>query len=229
MTYSAEVIVSISLFFGGILVSLIGFYWKTRQGNHVFLEKVKETSLIEISDKVKENLKITYKDKEVSQLKLFEYILYNDGYKDIKDFSIDISFNPDPFSEIIEWQVIDNYDKTIVEETGRYSNNLSISRPYLNMRKKYKDEFLTIQVFSNSELKTYISGSGEGWNFLQKVKSNNFLKKTFYLLFVSLFTISITFFIVWLLNIAYFSLFEIAAITFIPAMIFYFSAIRLDR
>jgi hypothetical protein len=171
---------------GGALLALIGsgvIYWiKSRRGNKVILEKVNETSVIQLSEKVRDNLSITYKGNKVNQLILYEFNLYNNGDNNISDFNMTVHFlNFDVNSPFfIEPIINDIQDETTTDL--RFTNDgnhfeLRINRPYLNAKKKFNKELITIQILADTNMGFNVIGGGEGWGteYLDITKPNKIL------------------------------------------------------
>lgn len=168
MKIPAEILAAIIGSIFTAIVGIIAWQYKTHKGNKVILRKVNETSAIRLSDKVRENLSITYKGKEVKRLIVYEFNIYNNGDKDITnlDISIQIPLETLLSKPLIEPIVSDHQEKTemSVDISLRGYFIFKLKRPFLNTRKKYKDEVIYLQIISDSELNLGISGGGEGWS-----------------------------------------------------------------
>jgi len=160
---------------GGAFLSLIAWYFKTHVGNKVIFEKISESSLISLSDKVGSELSLIYKEKKINQLYFYEFHIYNDGYIDISNFQIKITFTGDSnFSlfklrgELLPEDII--VGGNLIDDN---STELKISKPYLNMKKKNKNEVINLQFFSDSKLTNRAAGGGVGWFVGSKEKSTS--------------------------------------------------------
>lgn len=141
---------------------VIRFYVTTHRGNKVILEKKVDATVIgKEMGKIK-GLKIIYKDLPVERLKYLEYVLYNDGYKDITNLHVEIEFEPIGSPSIIEIQSDDKLGKHEFNEKNK-NMVMSIDRPFLNMRRKFKNELITIQVLTDIDFNISILGGGVGW------------------------------------------------------------------
>jgi len=167
MELSPEVTSAIITFFGTALLAIIGFNIRTHIGNKVILRKLRETSLVKISPLVSENLSFAYKNKPIEKLKLYELELTNEGYIDIDNFEVNLDITLKDSNGIVEVQSIDPQGKIKVIDLLEFGNYI-IQRPFLNMLKKYKDEKISIQIFTNTELTIKVTGGGKGWGVVYK-------------------------------------------------------------
>jgi len=186
MDFSQYIIPLISVIVGFILYKTYDFFI-ARKGNRVVLQEGNKTTLIEPSYELSENLSITYKGKEITKLYLSEFALFNDGNKDITNFETVIKITPRGYKQIIEYKLIDKDNKLEESCSDEEYPSILIKRPYLNKRKANKQEVIQLQVFSDYDFGISISGGGEGWNSVYKVKKGKFTDSlAFYIAGVSL-------------------------------------------
>jgi len=138
----------------------------------VLLEFVWSSSLISISEKYARNFSITYKNKPIEKLILYEFSLYNDGDIDIDELSdLSVNFYPeDRENFFMDFQAQDNANTIEIHPCEVYEGgepsyySVNISRPYLNSKKKLKEENIALYVFSNTPIeKVEIKGGGKSW------------------------------------------------------------------
>ncbi len=155
---------------GTALIAIIGFYLSSNRGNRVVLRKVRETSLLKISDLIQTHLSITYKEKQVSTIKLYEFDLINEGYVDIENFEVILEISSKGKNNFLEIQVWDDLWKTTLSNISNGKYFYIIARPYLNAYRRDKKEKLSIQVFTDTELEFQVNGGGKGWHAFYKEK-----------------------------------------------------------
>lgn len=165
MTIPAEILGAI---LGALLTALIGggaWYYKTHVGNRVILEKVTESSLMKLSDKVSGDLSITYRGKQIKDLFFYEFNIYNEGFINISNFEVTINFKGESGFSLLKFQS----DSLLGEceiSVGLIDDNstkMVITRPYLNMRKQNKKEVINLQFITDSKITPTVKGGGLGW------------------------------------------------------------------
>lgn len=166
MTIPSEILAAI---IGALVTGLLAlgvYLYKSHKGNKVILEKVKESSLIELRKDFSNNIEIKLKGYSVEKLILYEFELYNSSDNNITDLLVNIEFQCKESNFLVSQITKDVQKITIADET--FSENstkiLEIKRPYLKPRKKYKKEVISIQIISNSNINFSITGGGENWN-----------------------------------------------------------------
>jgi hypothetical protein len=173
MALSPEIINAIIGVIGTALVGYFWFYITTHRGNNVVLRKLRETSLLKISNLISDNLSIRYKDKPVGKLKLYEFELSNEGYIDIKNLEVIIEIEANEKAGLLEVLVDDAQGKTDVVDVSNGEYYYLIKRPFLNMKRRNKEEKILVQIFSDSELQINITGSDLGWGTVYKEKKSD--------------------------------------------------------
>lgn len=156
------------------LINLIGpvilkivFQWiKNCSGDYIIVERVLQSSQITISNKVKGDLSIKYKNKEVTELVLNDLMIKNIGNKTIKGgkFIINVLSRPsikdELFFEIIP-QNIDNLNlKFTVSEN---KEDIEVDFDHLNSIKKQKESKYQLAILSNFQLGFSVKGDGNDW------------------------------------------------------------------
>jgi hypothetical protein len=144
------------------LIALIAYIYKSRQGKRIIVKRVSETPQIKISEEVRKNLKITYNDQPVDNLVLNTLVVYNNGNEIIEPVEMALkAYPPDAPFKFLEVEVDDPLGKTKIDMIGP---GLTISRPYLNPKKKFKEEEIKLALFSNANLDISVEGGGRGWH-----------------------------------------------------------------
>ncbi len=152
---------------GGIL-TWISVYLKTRQGNRVIVYRISESPQINISNKVRINLEVKYKDLPVDNLVLNTLRIENQGTEIISPMAIEVNAQSiGDEIKFLEIQAEDPLDKTLIKQDG---NKFSITRDFLNPKRAYKEEIVELAIFSNTKLSFSIKGGGKGWygKFVEK-------------------------------------------------------------
>ncbi|HEY2975912.1 MAG TPA: hypothetical protein VGJ48_25585 [Pyrinomonadaceae bacterium] len=62
--------------------------------------------------------------------------------------------------EYFEVEVLDPLNKTNVQKQDK---SFTVSRPFLNPKRAYKEEVLQLNIFSNTAVAYFIIGGGKGW------------------------------------------------------------------
>lgn len=148
-------------------------YFSSRKGNRVILQFVKESPLISISAKYSKGLKITYNDRPIDDLILYEFSLYNDSNIDIGQISdFHINFYPEkPEDYFMDFRISESggkIDLAPIEKKDDLGSSaytsLGMTLPYLNSNKKLKEEKITLVVISNTRIaQVEVIGGGQGW------------------------------------------------------------------
>jgi hypothetical protein len=79
----------IAVIVGAVVIGLIAYLYKRRQGNRIIIRRISETPQINISQRVRKNLKITYNDQPVDNLVLNNLVIYNNGNEIIEPLKIE--------------------------------------------------------------------------------------------------------------------------------------------
>jgi len=143
---------------------------KSKKANKVIFGKTYIFPLIRVSDLVKQNIAVTYRDKQLQDLIFYEFQITNQGEIDITNFEASITFwtgKPDSFLEIItadkQGKTVTDLERVVIgEDSDEY--HCKLTRPYLNQIKQHQDEIVFLRVYTDSYLNFTICGGGEGWN-----------------------------------------------------------------
>lgn len=181
MTIPSEILAAI---IGAVITAIVGgiaWYIKTHIGNKVIIEKISESSLIGFSDKISEDLSITYKGNPVKQLFFYKFRIYNDSYINIANFSTEIQFTSKAEFPIflVQTELLPqscSIDYNLLED-GLLIVNLE--KPYLNTIKQDKNDIINLQFISDEKFSYKAVGGGVGW-FLEIREKPPIKKKFFY-------------------------------------------------
>ncbi len=160
-----EAIATYLVFLLGVVVAGIGFiisrFINRDRPKKVVVAKVKETSLVEIDEEVRDDIQVTYKGRLTSSLYLSTFSISNKGKEVIDDIKVSIQLpNANVVEAIIEDSISGRQCQVSNEENG---NCLTVSIPYLNPENIYKDK-LTIKTFAFRSIHVAsIQGGGRGW------------------------------------------------------------------
>lgn len=147
---------------GGFLL-FIGFYFRTHVGNKVLIIKTSETFVTGFSDSRGNSLSFNFKNIPIESLYFAVFKFINNGYAEIEDLNIVLKVIPKNETELLEVQLLDYLYKAELTASETYKHSYMITRPYLNMVRKDKDEAVYIQIFSDTECDYQIFGGGKGW------------------------------------------------------------------
>jgi hypothetical protein len=164
------------------IIGIINIIQKIQKGNKVYLIKTNESSLIQISKLISNKLSITYNGNNINQLFLYDFVLYNNGDKDITNFEMKLLVGKTEGLRFIEYNAYDlgNGVTTFEQDESKKDDKvvcLVIKRPYLNSKKKFKDEEITLQLISDNKLSFHVLGGGESWKifYLDKKPKSKFI------------------------------------------------------
>ena len=163
--FTPELITSYVIFFLGAFLSLIGFFfvrWLSRtKPQKVNLLKESESSLVEVSQQVKNEIVVTYKGKTANSLFLTTFSMWNGGQEVIDNIEVALDFQDTEVMEVVVDDSILDRAKGIKKTVS--NNRLELSLPYLNPHKEYSDK-VKIRVFALNPIAIKnISGGGRGW------------------------------------------------------------------
>jgi hypothetical protein len=143
------------------IIALIAYLYRSRQGNRIIVKRISETPQIDVSRRVKRKLEITYDGRPVENLVLNTLVIYNNGNEIIEPIEIGVGITlPDQTSSYLEVEIDDPLGET---EIDMNRVGFTVSRPYLNPKKKFKEEEIKIAVFTSISLDFFVEGGGKGW------------------------------------------------------------------
>ena len=152
----------IAVIVGAVVIGLIAYLYKRRQGNRIIIRRISETPQINISQRVRKNLKITYNDQPVDNLVLNNLVIYNNGNEIIEPLKIEFKVYPSDGSlAYLAVEANDPLDRTTVNISEPF---FVVDRPHIDIRKKYPKEEIRLAVFSNISLIFFVKGGGRGWD-----------------------------------------------------------------
>ena len=152
----------IAVIVGAVVIGLIAYLYKRRQGNRIIIRRISETPQINISQRVRKNLKITYNDQPVDNLVLNNLVIYNNGNEIIEPLKIEFKVYPsDGNLAYLEVEANDPLDRTTVNTSEPF---FVVVRPHIDIRRKYPEEEIKLAVFSNTSLIFFVKGGGRGWD-----------------------------------------------------------------
>jgi hypothetical protein len=146
------------------IIAFIAYIYKSRQGNRIIVKRISETPQIDVSRRVKRNLAITYNNQPVDNLVLNTLVVHNNGNEIIKpvEFKLEVT-TPKGEIDYLEVEEDDPLGQLGQMKIIKDRSSLTIKRPYLNPKKKFKEEEIKLAVFSNTRLDFSVEGGGEGW------------------------------------------------------------------
>ena len=157
-------------------LGLLTIYFSNRRGNWIILYRLTESPLIEISESVRKSLDIRYKNQPVEDIVIYQFEIYNKSNGIIRDINISIRVStPEEEIQLLEVQHKDKDGMTI---SGIRNNTIELTRLYLNPIKKYKDEYIELVVFANTELEFSVEGGGVDWGVKLREHSGSYSKTT---------------------------------------------------
>ena len=145
----------------GALVTAVVLYLRSRRGNRVVIYRVSETPQVRISESVRQNLSIRYKEQAVDNLVLNTLRIANGGAAVVEPLAIRFSILPS-YGEIdfLELEHVDPLSKTRLQRDG---NTFTLTRDFLNPQRAYKEEKVELNIFSNTKLNFSVVGGGKAW------------------------------------------------------------------
>jgi hypothetical protein len=186
--FSPEVIAVVIGAILGIIITIVGFYINSTRGNRVVVIYKGKATLVKQVESIKSDLIISYRGDEIEQLNVYDLALENHGFKDISNLELRLLVKPESNKGFVELRIMDYLGKTEsaispLDEDNKYE--IFITRPFINSRKRYKEETITLKIYSNEELKFNVTGGGEGWYSKIKtvyIENDVFISSGFFLL-----------------------------------------------
>ena len=173
MNLSPEIISGLIGILGTAIIAFIGFQINTHRGNKVVLRIMRVNTIWNYSKAVNSKFSVSYDDKKIYALKLYDLEITNDGFMDIENLVVTLEVNPKEKTSIIDVLIDDDQYKTELINISNGEYYYLIKRPFLNMKKKTKDDRIRIYVYTDKELSFNISGGGKGWGVEYKEYRNN--------------------------------------------------------
>ena len=164
-----EAISNYIVFAAGILAALIAFLIRAlllkKRPPVVFIEKEKETSLLDIAPDARNYLKVTYNNRPISEFYQSTYFISNTGEVPLQDinlkFVVDGLTTEDAFALVLDTPTV-TAERQI--EVDARSETIELKIPFLNSRKDHGD-YVRAQLFASKPTKgTKIIGGGLGWS-----------------------------------------------------------------
>jgi hypothetical protein len=161
----------------GVALDRIIVWLANRRGNRVVIARNTQSPQIQIKEDVEGLLQMRYGQHPVKQLVLNTLQLWNGGNTTIKNLELKLIANSrEPLSSelgqgfFLDAEAQDPDDALTLDiqslgALGKPSDawTVIIKRPYLNPKRKYREEFIELAVFSNTELDFEVEGGGEDW------------------------------------------------------------------
>ncbi|MHB0923187.1 MAG: hypothetical protein ACYC3H_04410 [Bellilinea sp.] len=160
MEISPEVLIPIIIFISSGLLAFIKWQFNIHRSNKIFLKKTAGNVISGLQGKAGYTLSFILNNVPINNIHFTEYELTNGGFVDIEELELVLKFIPEGKFDLFDVQVKDKQGKT--ELVGEKLNYV-LSRPYLNMVKKDKEEKIFIHIFSDTQIKMQVFGGGKGW------------------------------------------------------------------
>lgn len=174
MDWLNEAVSNYVVFLFSIVFGAIGFFitrWLTRKRpKRVKLEKVAESSLIEIDPEVRDEIVVTYKGERANSLYLTVFTMWNTSADVIDGVKVTVEFRDTRVIEVVLDDPFPERASSVVRDDPH--NRLELVLPYLNPRKSYRDR-VKVKVFALTPIEVKdISGGGRGWavDFFDRVQ-----------------------------------------------------------
>lgn len=164
-------------------ISLARRLWK--KGDLVEVERQATASLLELSDRARERLEITYEGRSIDSFHETQFSLPSRASKVIEDIELKLELDPARRQDLYEISVEDPLGGTgrppvsvecVVEEGD--SHHLHINISFLNLYREHKDE-VAIRVYAPFEVTAVRAyGGGRGWSarYIDRVAYNERLE-----------------------------------------------------
>ncbi|EDX72972.1 hypothetical protein MC7420_2590 [Coleofasciculus chthonoplastes PCC 7420] len=177
------------VFFAGILVASVGWaignYLSRKKPQIIGVNKVSESSLLEIDRQIKKNIKVEYMGKSINSLYQTSFHIFNRGDVTIDNINLQIYIEDASLTNnIINYWVADQYDNQLLNASSLLQDGIEIKIDFLNSLKLYKEKII-INVYSSQPLKIKDArGRGKGWRveYFDQIKYGEELDANLYLL-----------------------------------------------
>jgi len=156
------------VFLAGILVAsagwAIGNYISRKKPQIIGVNKVSESSLLEIDRQIEKDIKIEYRGKQIDSLYQTSFHIFNRGDTTIDNISLQIYIEGINLkNNIIYYLIADQCDHQLTNAASLSNNGIEIKINFLNSFKLYKEKIIC-HVYSSKPLKIKDArGRGKGW------------------------------------------------------------------
>ncbi|MEQ8996723.1 MAG: hypothetical protein RID53_09510 [Coleofasciculus sp. B1-GNL1-01] len=176
------------VFLAGIFIGIVGWaivnYLSRKKPQIIGVNKVTESSLLEIDRQIEKDIKVEYRGKSINSLYQTSFHIFNRGDVTIDNINLQIYIEDTNLSNnVIYYWVADQCDKQLKNASSLLKDGIEIKIDFLNPLKLYKEKII-VNIYSSQPLKTKDArGRGKGWGveYFDQIKYREELDANLYL------------------------------------------------